>query len=124
MTKPIPDNAEITLEFPEEFHVGTFEKSSRFAAWFDADDVALIFDRPGPREVRRSAHLYIRQVLFADILGELARSVPELPPGDIGHRDALREAARELYEALAPSDLDDASPMTEDEQELILRIME
>ena len=28
MTKPIPDKAEITLEYPDKLYVGTFERSS------------------------------------------------------------------------------------------------
>ena len=31
MTKPIPDKAEIALEYPDKLYVGTFERSSRFA---------------------------------------------------------------------------------------------
>jgi len=30
MTKPIPDKAEIALEYPDKLYVGTFERSSRF----------------------------------------------------------------------------------------------
>ena len=32
MTKPIPDKAEIALEYPDKLYVGTFERSSRFEA--------------------------------------------------------------------------------------------
>ena len=28
MTKPIPDKAEIALEYPDKLYVGTFERSS------------------------------------------------------------------------------------------------
>ena len=29
MTKPIADKAEVALEYPDKFYVGTFERSSR-----------------------------------------------------------------------------------------------
>ncbi|HET7383684.1 MAG TPA: hypothetical protein VFJ59_13995 [Pseudolabrys sp.] len=35
MTKPIPDKAEIALEYPDKLYVGTFERSSRFEAHLD-----------------------------------------------------------------------------------------
>src|SRR6266496_1658353 len=30
MTKPIPDKAEVALEYPDKLYIGTFERSSRF----------------------------------------------------------------------------------------------
>jgi hypothetical protein len=35
--------------------------------------------------------------LFAEILHDLAKTVASLPPGDVEHRDALRDGARALY---------------------------
>ena len=32
MTKPIPDKAEVALEYPDKLYIGTFERSSRFDA--------------------------------------------------------------------------------------------
>jgi hypothetical protein len=29
MTKPIPDKAEVALEYPDKLYIGTFERSSR-----------------------------------------------------------------------------------------------
>ena len=31
MTKPIPDKAEIALEYPDKLYIGTFERTARFA---------------------------------------------------------------------------------------------
>jgi hypothetical protein len=38
MKKPIPDKAEVAIEYPDKLYIGTFERSSRFdahlaAAW-------------------------------------------------------------------------------------------
>jgi hypothetical protein len=39
--------------------------------------------------------------LFADILNDLAITVASMPPDDANHREALRTAAKALYDALA-----------------------
>ena len=46
MMKPIPDKAEIALEYPDKFYVGTFEHSSRFEAHLDPTGFALTLERP------------------------------------------------------------------------------
>ena len=102
MTKPVPDKAEIALEYPEKLYVGTFERSSRFEAHLDATGFALILDRPGDEEARRSIHMHINYGLFASILSELASTVSRIPKDDIVHRDQLARAAAELHRALIP----------------------
>ncbi len=47
MTRPIPDKAEVALEYPDKFYSGTFERSSRFEARFDQTGVALLLERSG-----------------------------------------------------------------------------
>jgi hypothetical protein len=41
MTKPIPDKAEVALEYPDKFYVGTFDRTSRFDAHLDATGLSL-----------------------------------------------------------------------------------
>jgi hypothetical protein len=100
MTKPIPDKAEIALEYPDKFYVGTFEHTSRFEAHLDPAGIALILERPGSEDVRKSIHMHIHFGLFADILRELASTVARVPKDDILHRDQLAQAAGELHAAL------------------------
>jgi len=57
MTKPIPDKAEIALEYPDKLYVGTFERSSRFKAHLDSSGIALILERPGADDVHKSIHM-------------------------------------------------------------------
>jgi hypothetical protein len=123
MTKPIPDKAEITLEFPDKLYLGSFGRSSRFDARLDNTGVSLVFDCPGDAETRKSVHIHIRFELFADILRTLAETVPGLPAA--ADCKDLREAASVLCQALvAVSAVEDAPPMSEEEGELILRLME
>ena len=44
-TKPIPDKAEIALEYSDKLYVGTFEHTSRFEAHLDPTGFSLILER-------------------------------------------------------------------------------
>ena len=43
MSKPIPDKAEVTLEYPDKFYIGTFERTARFDAHLDENGISLTF---------------------------------------------------------------------------------
>ena len=103
MTKPISDKAEIALEYPDKLYVGTFERSSRFEAHVDQTGIALILERPGAKDVRKSIHMHINFGLFADILRELASTIDRLPKDDVLHHDQLAQAVTELHKALGGS---------------------
>ena len=98
--KPIPDKAEIALEYPDKLYVGTFERSSRFEAHLDANGIALVLEKPGADDVHKSIHMHIHFGLFADILRDLAATVARVPKDDILHREQLTQAVAELHTAL------------------------
>jgi hypothetical protein len=123
MTKPIPDKAEVVLEYPDKFYSGTFERSSRFDAHLDASGISILLDRPGDAETRKSIHMHIHYALFADILRDLAKTISAVPAGDAIHRDALREGAKALHDALA-ADVDDIAALTPEEEVLLLHVVE
>ena len=100
MTKPIPDKAEVALEYPDKLYIGTFERSSRFEAHLDPTGIALVLERPGADDVRKSIHMHINFGLFADILHDLASTVDHIPRNDVMHRDQLEQAVAELHKAL------------------------
>jgi hypothetical protein len=100
MTKPIADKAEVALEYPDKFYVGTFDRSSRFEAHLDPTGIALVLERTGSEDVRKSIHMHLNFGLFADILRDLASTVGRIPKDDITHRDALTQAVAELHTAL------------------------
>jgi hypothetical protein len=120
MTKPIPDKAEVALEYPDKFYIGTFERSARFEAHMDEAGVSLLLERQGEAAVRKSVHLHIHFALFADILRDLAKTAAALPADDKVHREALRDAAKALQEALC----DDPADMTAEEEVLLLHAIE
>jgi hypothetical protein len=126
MTKPIPDKAEVALEYPDKLYIGTFERTSRFDAHLDETGISLSLHRTGAADVRKSVRMHFHYGLFADILHDLAKTVSSVPPADAAHRDALREGAKALYQALNPrrNDKDDIAQMTPEEEALLLHVME
>ena len=109
MTKPIPDKAEVALEYPDKLYIGTFERSSRFDAHLDKTGISLSLQRTGEVEQRKSIRMHFHYALFAEILQDLAKTVSEMPPADAEHRNVLREGARALYRALGAGGDDDRS---------------
>jgi hypothetical protein len=103
MSKPVPDKAEIALEYPDKFYIGTFEHSSRFEAHLDPAGVTLALERPGSEDVRKSVHMHLSFGLLAGVLRELAASVGNIPKDDIAHRNELTEAVAQLHKALTSS---------------------
>ena len=126
MTKPMPDKAEVALEYPDKLYIGTFEKSSRFDAHLDETGISLSLYRGGTPDTRKSIHMHFHYAFFAEILHELARAVTRLPLADTAHRDELRDAAKALSRALGKSTKEPAkgSQMTPDEEVLLLHVME
>ena len=122
MTKPIPDKAEVALEYPDKLYIGTFEHSSRFDAHLDETGISLSLYRTGEAEQRKSIRMHFHYALFAEILRDLAKTVSVMPPADVAHREALREAAEALY--LALDDTVRESEMTPDEEVRFTHLME
>ncbi|MGA8817851.1 MAG: hypothetical protein WB624_11205 [Xanthobacteraceae bacterium] len=110
--KPIPDKVEIVLEYPDKFYSGTFERSSHFTAHFDEGGVALAFSREGEDSERKSVRIHIHNALFAEILGELGKTVSAIAPDNV-HGDALANGASALAAALRP--LSETAALVDDE---------
>jgi hypothetical protein len=133
--KPIPDKAEVVLEYPDKFYSGTFERSSHYEAHFDEGGIALALSRGGSDSERRSVRLHVHYGLFAEVLEELAKTVAAIPPADDSHRDTLARAAAALATALRPAEQvapaagqnqadDDMADMAADEEVTLLHILE
>src|SRR5262249_25747045 len=120
---------------------GTFERTARFDAHLDEAGISLSLHRTGAADVRKTIRMHFHCGLFAEILRDLAKTVASLPPGDVEHRDTLRDGARALYLALdagaapraksgkraraRPSKAKDAdAPITPEEEVLLLHVME
>jgi len=127
MTKPVPDKAEVAVEFPDKVYIGTFEHSARFDAHFDRKGISLSLHRTGADDVRKSVRMHFDYELFAEVLQDLAKTAAAVPPADITHRKALGDAAGALHLALASAkrgNKNDSSDLTPDEEVRLLHIME
>ena len=96
MKKPIPDKAEVAIEYPDKLYIGTFERSSRFDAHLDQTGISLVLERTGDASTQKSVHLHIHYGLLAEILHDLARTTKAMPIDDDAHRALLAEAAAAL----------------------------
>jgi len=124
--KPIPDKAEVALEYPDKLYIGTFERSSDFDAHIDEMGIALTLHHRGDESVRKSVRLHIHCALFAEMLADLARSVGKL---DKAHRAILAQSATALATALRDpgeksSDAADLDDMTPEEEVALLHVLE
>jgi len=126
MTKPIPDKAEVAVEYPDKLYIGTFERSARFNAHLDETGISLSLHRSGADDVRKSVRMHFHYGLFADILRDLAKTVNSLPRSDFTYRAVLQDAAQALYSALQAGDQgsgDETSDLTPEEEVRLLHIM-
>jgi hypothetical protein len=123
--KPIPDKAEVALEYPDKLYIGTFERTSDFDAHLDEVGIALTLHHGGDENVRKSVRMHIHYALFAEILTDLAASAAKGFPDD-GHRQMMAQAAADLAAALRtpPSRETADAEMTAEEEVTLLHIME
>ena len=126
MTKPIPDKAEVAIEYPDKLYIGTFERTARFDAHLDQVGISLSLQRTGADNAHKSVHMHFHYALFAEILHDLAKTVASFPAGDLAHREALRVAAKTLYLALETDEGagDNTTDLTPDEEVRLLHILE
>jgi hypothetical protein len=129
MTKPIPDKAEVAIEFPDKVYIGTFERSARFDAHLDEKGISLSLHRTGADDVRKSVRMHFDYELFAEILQDLAKTAVAVPPADLTHRKALGQAAGALHHALTPpkegnKHKNNPPDATSDQEVRLLHIME
>jgi hypothetical protein len=117
MTKPIPDKAEVVLEYPDKFYIGTFERTARFDAHLDETGISLSLHRSGDADTKKSIRMHLHYALFAEILRDLAKTVSSMPPGDAAHREVLRDAALALYSSLSATQQNEDPPSKEDERQ-------
>ena len=125
MRKPIPDKAEVAIEYPDKVYIGTFERTSRFDARFEKDGIALSLYSAATNDAHKTVQMHFHCALFAEILRELAKTATSLEKDDIVHREGLRDAAKSFYDALKPYPRDtDVGKLDPNEAVRLLHIME
>jgi hypothetical protein len=126
MTKPIPDKAEVAIEFPDKLYIGTFERTARFDAHLDEVGISLSLHRKGPDNSQKSVHMHFHFALFAEMLNDLAKTAAAVPVQGLAHREALRDAAKALYLALESAERsgEGTADLTAGEEVRLLHILE
>jgi hypothetical protein len=97
--KPIQDKAEVAIDFPEKFYVGSFTRDSKFEAETENDGLLIKLIKPGDEKRRVEIHLHHH--LLADILSGWADSLAKTPIADKDHRETLQDALKKLQRAVA-----------------------
>ena len=96
--KPVIDKAEVSIDFPDKFYIGSFGRRSGFEVDATGEEVLLKLIRPG--QERREVTMHLHYYLLADILAEMAEALSKAPPIDQAHREPLQDGAKALVKAL------------------------
>ena len=95
---PVQDKAEVSIDFPEKFYMGSFTRESRYEAKAEDDGLLIKLVHNGGK--KRAVGIHLHHHLLADILTDWAASLAEAPPMDKNHKETLREALRAVEKAL------------------------
>lgn len=98
MSDPIPDKAEVSIDFPHKFYMGAFGRESRFDVTADQDGVHIHLDRPG--EERRHVSFHLHYSVLAGVLHAMGDALSEVKRLDAMQAKALREAVVHLSDHL------------------------
>lgn len=97
-THPIHDKAEVSIDFPDKFYMGSFSRGAKFEARAENDGLLIKLTRTG--ENRRKVEIHLHHQLLADILSEWAVSLANEPPMQEDHSETLRDALAQVEDAL------------------------
>jgi len=97
--KPIQDKAEVSIDFPDKFYMGSFARDSKFEARSEND--GLLIKIVKSREAKRVVEIHLHHHLLAGILSEWAESIADEPLRDDDHRKTLLDALKKLQKALS-----------------------
>lgn len=92
MANNITDKAEVSIDFPDKFYVGSFGRGSRFDVTADEEGIHLHLDRADGE--KRHVGFHIHYALLAEILAETARTVANVEKLEQHHRERLCKSAR------------------------------
>jgi len=94
MASQITDKAEVSIDFPDKFYMGSFSRGSRFDVTADKEGIHLHLERTDDEKRRVGVHIHYH--LLADILAAIEESVGAVEDLDSGKRSEIRAAAKKL----------------------------
>lgn len=92
MSQPITDKAEVSIDFPEKFYMGSFGRGSRFDLTADVEGIHLHLERVSGE--KRRVGLHVHYILLADLLEAAADAVAKVKGLEPQHAARLKEAAQ------------------------------
>jgi hypothetical protein len=97
MSKPITDKAEVSIDFPDKFYMGSFGRDSRYDVTADGEGIHMHLDRK--RGEKRHVGIHIHYYLLAELLAASADAVAAVADVD-PHQRAMLRAAGEKWSKL------------------------
>lgn len=94
MKHPITDRAQVSIDFPDKFYVGSFDRESSLDVSADDQGVHIKLQRDG--EQKRRAGFHLHYYLLADLNTSISEALSEYHELDDLQRAALKDAARKL----------------------------
>ena len=98
MKHPITDKAQVSIDFPEKFYVGSFGRDSSLDVSADDQGVHITLERQAGQKRRVGFHVHY--YLLADLLQSIGQALSGCREIDEPHRSALAEAAGKLNKAV------------------------
>ncbi|MEZ5816700.1 MAG: hypothetical protein R3D44_06435 [Hyphomicrobiaceae bacterium] len=92
MSTPITDKAEVSIDFPDKFYMGSFGRGSRYDVTADKEGIHLHLDRAAGE--KRHVGFHVHYYLLAELLAASADAVSRVEGLDPVHKERLSEAAR------------------------------
>ena len=91
MSTPITDKAEVSIDFPDKFYMGSFGRGSRFDLTADREGVHLHLERTEGEKRRVGFHIHY--YLLADLLEAAAIAVADMKDIEPQQLARLKDAA-------------------------------
>ena len=98
MKHPITDKAEVSIDFPDKFYIGSFGRESSLDVSADDQGIHIYLERKGGMKRRVGFHLHY--YLLADMLASVGEALSSHDDIDEPHRATLEDAARTLAKAV------------------------
>lgn len=89
-SKPITDQAEVSIDFPEKFYHGSFSHSSRYDVTADTEGVHIYLQHHGGE--KRQVGFHIHYYLLAELLAAAAEATAKIEGLQPNVQQKLREA--------------------------------
>lgn len=100
MKHPMKDKAQVSIDFPEKFYVGSFGRDSSLDVSADDQGVHINLERQVGKKRRVGFHVHY--YLLADLLQSIGQALNSYGEIDEPHRSALVDATQTLTKAVAP----------------------